>query len=345
MNDLHLTMLPLESALSSGVVPQPQSSRKSSPDSPDACPACRHPASQPLETIHLAQQHSSYSGDAATQQALTTAAEIPGNAYRMLKCASCGLEFAHPQQAPTARWYELVYQVLALYPARRWEFDYILPTLRPQDTVGEIGCGSGEFLKRCRDAGLQASGVDFSTTAVAACLASGLDAHVLDLTGTVPDFMTGRDRHVLVAFQVLEHLDDPGSLFALAAQWSAPAAKLWVAVPSNRRPSRLFGEEDYLDQPPHHMARWTELALAAIAQQTGWHLTRVIYEPMGLGAKVWWVSTRMTLYKICERQGALKFAILERLLRVLLAPFALIRLCSLDESMSGHSMLAEYTKA
>src|SRR5262249_36463927 len=125
-----------------------------------------------------------------------------------------------------------------------------------------------------------ATGADFSRSAVEACRASGLEAKVVDLSGGPAAAETSGHLNVIVAFQVLEHLDQAASLMTFARQWAAPNATLWVAIPSDRRPSRFYGERDYLDQPPHHMTRWTEPALAAIANGTGWEMVRVIHEPI-----------------------------------------------------------------
>ncbi len=312
---------------------------------PSACPACRHSDSTALETVDLAEQHRSYSRDPAIQAQLTAAAGIPGDRYTMRRCDRCGLEFAHPFRAPGEPWYGLVYGVLDLYPSVRWEFQYLLDRLSPRDALGEIGCGDGEFLGLCKNAGIPSFGVDFSRDAIADARAAGLDAEVLEIGATGANVAARHDRNVIVAFQVLEHLAEPAALFHIASAWAAPGATLWVAIPSNHRPSRYHHERDYLDQPPHHMTRWTATALQTIGEDHGWHFERVLYEPLAFSGRVWWLATRHPLYVRLQASGSLRNRLLERFVRALTSLLSLPRARATRETISGQTMMAQYTLA
>ena len=310
------------------------------------CPACGSTKAARLEHIALTEQHRSYSpGNTSTANELTRLANIPGNQYQMLRCHQCGLEFCDPFVAPGNDWYQLVYQTLSLYPGERWEFDFVPIQLSRHDSIGEIGCGSGEFLKLCRVAGIPAAGVDFSKDAIDACIARGFDAKLMDVSGEASAFIEASRRTTIVAFQVLEHLASPASLFALASRWSTPDASLWVAIPSNRRPARLFQERDFLDQPPHHMTRWTEASLKLVGERNGWKLARILYEPMNLLARVWWIATRTAAYKAFAATPLVKIRPAEWAVRALIYPWALIRSFTIGDSMSGQTMMAQYSKA
>lgn len=308
------------------------------------CPACHGKSHGLQETIQLDIQHRDYSPDAAIQRQMTVLAEVPGDTYRMLKCRTCGLEFAEPMRSPGAGWYELVYSVQSLYPATRWEFDFTLASLRSGEVVGELGCGSGEFLRKSAERGVKAIGADFSRTAIQAAVAAGLDATVFDVSGDIPDFMALGDRDVVVAFQLLEHLDNPGSLFELAKGWAKPNGRLLLAVPSARRPPRYFAERDFLDQPPHHMTRWTEQSLRVVGSEHGWELKSLTHEPLRFSQRVWCFSIRLPLYKAFQRIGLLKHRPVERALRAAMLPFAALKALALPNSLAGQSMLAEYVR-
>jgi SAM-dependent methyltransferase len=261
----------------------------------------------------------------------------------MVRCDSCGLEYANPLIAPGADWYGLVYGSLNLYPAKRWEFEFVLNTMSTGETLGELGCGTGEFLRLCQQARVQASGLDFSEQAVDACNRSGLVANVVDLDNETTAFPRLIAPDVVVAFQVLEHLENPRALFSCARQWAASNGRLWIAVPSDRRPSRLLRESDFLDEPPHHMTRWTADALARVAVGTDWHCRRIIYEPIDWSTKLWWISTRSATYRRLNRAGLLRNRWVERAARMTLAPATCLQSAIHSRLTSGQTMLAEYT--
>ncbi len=74
--------------------------------------------------------------------------------------------------------------------------------LSPREAV-DLGCGTGEFVRALKDAGVAAHGVDFAQAAVARCVEAGLDVRRADLTrpGSVP--WRG---DLVLSFEVAEHL-------------------------------------------------------------------------------------------------------------------------------------------
>jgi ubiquinone/menaquinone biosynthesis C-methylase UbiE len=196
----------------------------------------------------------------------------------MIRCKQCALEFGTPLKAPTADWYGIAYRVLSLYPSDRWEFGEVIRHVRPRQRLFEIGCGSGMFLDRCRASGIEAQGIDCIEEAIRACAAKGLNASLERLGEASLPPAEGQFDHIS-AFHLLEHLDNPRSLFERASRLAGGNCHLWLSVPSDQRASRRFGKTDFLDQPPHHMSRWNPEAFAAIGARTGWKLAEVIYEP------------------------------------------------------------------
>jgi len=300
------------------------------------CPACLGAEGADLEMVSVAEQHARYApNDPAMQRRLTEEASRSSTVYTLRRCGRCGLEYCVPMIAPKSAWYGLAYEALDLYPAERWEYDCLLARVTGADRLFEIGCGNGEFLKLCRDKGIDAWGADFSTAAVEECKAAGLDVIVLEV-GDTP-VQAERKATVSTAFQVLEHLDQPGKLFEHAAHATTPDATLWVAIPSNRRPTRLFGETDFLDQPPHHMTRWTEPALREIGSRFGWRLDELLYEPLGIRAALWWIASHDGFHRPAN-------PMLAKFVRLLGYPAALVRRKSDLRLMSGFTMLGKFRK-
>lgn len=142
---------------------------------------------------------------------------------------------------------------------------------------------------RCQKHGLPAFGIDFSEDGVAECLAKGLAARQVDLNEIASASDADRFQQ-MAAFHFVEHLDQPVTLFEQAASRALPSASLWVSVPSDLRPSRYFGDRDFLDQPPHHMTRWASEAFREIGIRHGWRLVQVFYEPMPMRTALWSIS-------------------------------------------------------
>jgi 2-polyprenyl-3-methyl-5-hydroxy-6-metoxy-1,4-benzoquinol methylase len=304
------------------------------------CPACDGSSLEALEAVDVAGQHAVYAPrDKAVQRQLTEAAAATSLVYRMLRCRRCGLEFGSPLQSPTADWYAIAYRVLNLYPRSRWEFGEVLRHIRPPQGIFEIGCGSGMFLEKCRAAGIQAQGIDFIEEAVNACAAKGLNASLERLGEAPPSPASGEFKHGfphIAAFHVIEHLDRPRGLFERASRLAGGNSHLWVSVPSDRRPSRRLGRKDFLDQPPHHMSRWTPQAFAAIGALAGWHLAGMIYEPISPRKDVW-ARTALSAPANGEKSSWRETA--SRLARL---PRAIVQRRTTESPFSGFSMLAHF---
>ncbi|MEO6734639.1 MAG: class I SAM-dependent methyltransferase [Ferruginibacter sp.] len=309
-----------------------------------SCPACGSVTFTKLEYVDIPKQHAFYApSDQMRQNQLTQAASTAALNYQMIGCLNCKLEFANPTIAPSPVWYDIAYQTLELYPSERWEFLFVLKNIKKDDKLLELGCGSGEFLKICKNEGIDAVGLDFSPDAIRQCLEAGLDAKILDLTGNA-DMETETKKDVITAFQVLEHLDKPQTIFEFAKKAAHKNSQLWIAIPSNLRPSRIFDEHDFLDQPPHHMTRWTEASLKEIGKQAGWELQKVYYEPLSITGSCWWITTRMKLFKSLTSVSS-KIPLADRAIRTLLFPFALFLKYSVYKNMGGFSMLGLYKPA
>jgi len=79
--------------------------------------------------------------------------------------------------------------------------------------VLDVGCGRGEFLELCREAGIEARGVDLDAGMVAHCRAAGLSAQQADALTTLDALPDGTLGGIFCA-QVIEHLT-PEAFIAL----------------------------------------------------------------------------------------------------------------------------------
>ncbi len=309
---------------------------------PFRCPACGAHACAVIETISIPEQHLRYAAnDVACASRLDRSHGAPLEAYRMVRCRDCRLEFADPLTAPSEAWYSELYGQIHLYPTARWEFDLVAQALVATDVVVDYGCGSGEFLLSVRDKVGRAEGFDFSAAAVAASVSKGLQVHRLDLDGlSAGDALPAKADHV-VAFHVLEHLARPGALFEFAKGVIRPSGRLWVAVPSDRRASRVYGEADALDSPPHHLSRWSISALEAVGLAHGWAMEHHLYEPLPSTLAVWEATRRLPFF----HWASSRWRPLERLARRILAAGVWLSRRHVRFNASGFSMLVCFRRS
>ncbi|MDX2271390.1 MAG: methyltransferase domain-containing protein [Cyanobacteriota bacterium] len=305
------------------------------------CPACNLSDSLPLEMVETSHQHHMYLPNSkAIQEQLNNSLTV--REYQMQQCSNCGLEFANPLHSPSANWYSLLYENLNLYVKHRWEFDFVVQSCPPDKSIYEFGCGSGQFLKLCQKSGLDCYGFDFSETAVDDCLSTGLNASLFNLNSDEALLSYHSKRSVFAAFHVLEHLENPGWLFNIANLLSTPQATLWIAVPSLNRPSRYYRKVDPLDQPPHHLTRWTYHAFENIGSRYGWQLSKLHFSPITMPTRLWWYTRETAVYRwICDNIASRGT---ERLIRYFIYPIAFIQDFKIRNLITGDSMLAEFTK-
>lgn len=191
------------------------------------------------------------------------------------RCIQCGLHFFHPCLIGSAKLYERLAAVPWYYGEYKWEFDEALKFLaaRQPARVLEIGCGQGAFLKQARRFSTDVMGFEHSKQAIEACRESGLNV----VLGSVEDLDEPVD--VILAFQVLEHLENPGKVLEGWIEHIEPGGHLIVAVPNQ---DGALGQmhDNFLNLPPHHASLWEEQSLRFIAERFNLEITHYLREPL-----------------------------------------------------------------
>ena len=83
------------------------------------CAACHSKQYEMLENVDVDYQHNLYvKGNDQVAEKLTNLLSLGRDNYQMLKCQSCGLEYANPLLCPGGPWYSLLYANTPLYPER-----------------------------------------------------------------------------------------------------------------------------------------------------------------------------------------------------------------------------------
>lgn len=140
--------------------------------------------------------------------------------------------------------------------------------LKPGDTVVDVGCGTGGFLASIADL-YTAVGLDVSDTAIAYCRRRGIKQ--LYKT-TLEDFSPqGLNIKALLMLDVIEHIDDDGSVVARAYDLLPPGGYLIASVPAYQW---LWSTHDDLHM---HKRRYTRKRFEDLLTGRGFSIVKSTY--------------------------------------------------------------------
>ena len=242
----------------------------------DACPLCGCRSSMVVESI----PYSSIWAELEQQLGLTTPADLrrrftPAPDAVLFTCSSCGLEYFSPHNQGDAAFYAFLTSAEAgYYTNRRWEYSVAEKLLNSGDSLLDIGCGDGAFLKQVAPRVDRAVGVDQNPEGIRDLAEAGIEARCTDLAVFATE--NAASFNVVCAFQLLEHLPRVDAFAAAARRCVAPGGLLLVSVPNNDR--LRLNPLDPLDCPPHHVSRWRPAQLREFARSFQFDLVDVICE-------------------------------------------------------------------
>lgn len=253
----------------------------------------------------------------------------------MCECQQCGLVFFSPPVAGTERFYAALQRYDWYYLANKWEFDSALSDLKPGERVLEVGCGWGEFVREAQVRGLLIEGIELNTEAVRAAEAKGLPVkkeELYTLSRAQPEVYDS-----VCSFQVLEHVPNPYSFITACLNLLKVGGKLIVSVPNND--SFIHHDQDgWLNQPPHHVSRWSKVPLDYLSGLLPVKLLRLAYEPLAEYHLDWYVSVQQNRFSERNRFGRLAQKSLGLLFDNVVVPSGLYR------RIRGHTIYACFQK-
>jgi 2-polyprenyl-3-methyl-5-hydroxy-6-metoxy-1,4-benzoquinol methylase len=230
--------------------------------------------------------------------------------YSLYHCEICDAMFWIPMKGIEGEIYDtynvaaaLTYLNLRAIP---WAHKRFLDDL-PQKggNLLEIGCSSGDFLQKARDAGYSVTGIDNS-----AQTASFTQHHhglkdifpftVQELLSLKPD----EKYDVIAFFQVLEHIDDIPDFINCIKKLLKPGGVIAVSVPNRDRwriKSERFFRESW-DLPPCHLTRWNATSLEKVFTGYGFTSITAEVEPYSLYERAWsnFISQKLGINKLAE---------------------------------------------
>ncbi len=202
----------------------------------------------------------------------------------ILECCTTGYRFFYPYNvAGDGLFYEKVQIAMQgnneYY--REWGYDHAFAykMIQKDDHVLDIGCGTGNFLKKIKDKTSNVSGLELNKLAVEQCRADGLTVY--------PDLIdqhaqTHQNKYdVVCLFQVLEHIHDIRSFMESSLAVLKKNGKLIIGVPNNEPYMQGYHKYSTMNLPPHHMGLWNRKAFENIQPVFNIKLTEVGYEAEG----------------------------------------------------------------
>ncbi|RJY08497.1 class I SAM-dependent methyltransferase [Aurantiacibacter aquimixticola] len=242
--------------------------------------------------------------------------------YDLVRCTAC--ELAYIANPPDAEGIAAIYTTAADYHdalldpaseqfARQSEIAdqhlRMMKIFRPQLSglrVLDIGCSSGIFLAKARDAGMDAHGAELSPeTANFARFHFDLPVHRGDWRdGDYAD----SSFDVVTLFDVIEHLPDPLSELQAIRRLLKPGGLLLQSTPDidglfPRASEPLAKRLDYWPhpEPPHHLFQFSETTLSAMVHKAGFAVEGARHTSMDLAynfgtMESWKRSPKMLAY-------------------------------------------------
>ena len=192
-------------------------------------------------------------------------------------CQDTGYRFYHPfNVAGDDEFYQEIEHFPWYYMDWKWEHGVVNDRMLKDDSVLEIGCAHGGFLRKLKERGVKVEGLEMNSEAREACVREGLAVY----PDSIEEFVKGREDSydAVCSFQVLEHVPQVQEFLTASLSVLKPGGIMIVSVPNNE--SLVLRDDGILNMPPHHMGLWNMNSLIQLQNHFDMKVDAIYLEPL-----------------------------------------------------------------
>ncbi len=198
--------------------------------------------------------------------------------YKLYHCNSCDVIFSHPMKNPGSKWYEeselyILGKTLS-HTTISWHHEQFIQDGKVfGDSLLDVGCGNGIFIKEAQRLGYKVVGIDFDRENIRIARERFGLSEVFPLTfEELIASYHNKKFDVITFFEVLEHMDNPNNFIKLIKTGLKPGGHIILSVPNRERFLDPLGDGDY---PPNHLTRWNASSLSSFLEKSGFEIIKV----------------------------------------------------------------------
>ncbi len=212
---------------------------------------------------------------------------MPGN-FKIVKCRTCGLQRTNPRPSSSAihAYYPNTYQCFSvsrgvvhsikLLAKKLFGLSLTKLPVKPPGHLLEIGCSTGDFLKKASSLGWKVDGIEPSSYATMLATRAGLNVRCLSVEDADFDLQI---YDLIIGWMVLEHLHDP--VLGLNKLYGAlkKDGYLVISVPDVDSVCRkVFKANSYDTQLPTHLYHFNSHTLCTLLDSVGFRVVKVKWQ-------------------------------------------------------------------